>query len=62
MTYIPNAIRPDVAEASILPRKNQEKRLLISSVLYQRLIVKRLAGMKPDSQNLVGNIFHQNRG
>lgn len=53
-TYMPNAISPEPPDAIIFPRKNHEKRLLVSSRLYQVVIVKRLPGMKPDSQILQG--------
>lgn len=32
--------------------KNQENRLLVSSLLYHRVMVNRLAGMNPASANL----------
>jgi len=39
----------------MLPMKNQEKRLLVSSRLYHLVMVNSPAGMKPDSQNLRGS-------
>lgn len=45
-------MRPEHAAASMLPMKNHENLLLVSSLLYQRVIVKRAAGMNPASQRL----------
>jgi hypothetical protein len=45
-----------MAAAERFPMKNQEKRLLVSFRLYQRVIVKREAGMKPASQSLMYNV------
>jgi len=49
---MPDAIRPDKAVAKLLPKKKTAKRLEISSFLYHREIVKRPAGMNPDSHSL----------
>lgn len=38
-TYMPYAASPEDAAANMFPMKNHEKRLLVSSRLYQRVIV-----------------------
>jgi hypothetical protein len=51
---------PEHAPAVMFPRKYQANRLLVSSRLYQRVMVNNPAGMKPDSQNLDTNITISN--
>src|SRR5690348_13292375 len=51
-TYIPYATSPEQAAEVRLPRKYIENREVLSSRLYQRVMVNNPAGMKPASHNL----------